>query len=108
MNMDLIGERTVLIDCDVIQADGGTRTLAINGSFVALVDALWNYVDRGLLQSGNLLKDYLAAVSVGVVNGKDLLDLNFEEDSMAQVDMNVVMTGKGQFVEIQGTAEGSL
>ena len=106
MNMDLIGERTVLIDCDVIQADGGTRTLAINGSFIALVDALWNYVDRGLLQSGNLLKDYLAAVSVGVVNGKDLLDLNFEEDSMAQVDMNVVMTGKGQFVEIQGTAEG--
>jgi ribonuclease PH len=106
MNMDALGERTILIDCDVIQADGGTRTLAINGSFIALVDALWSYVDRGLLASGNLLKDYLAAVSVGVVNSHDLLDLNFEEDSSAQVDMNVVMTGKGQFVEIQGTAEG--
>jgi ribonuclease PH len=104
-NLERFGERSILIDCDVIQADGGTRTLAITGSFIALVDALWNCIDRGMLNKGGLIKDYLAAVSVGIVNGQVLLDLNFEEDSNAQVDMNIVMTGSGKIVEIQGTAE---
>ncbi|HSV32468.1 MAG TPA: ribonuclease PH [Atribacteraceae bacterium] len=105
INLDELGERTILIDCDVIQADGGTRTLAISGSFVALIDALWNSLDRGMPARGRLVKDYLAAVSVGVVRGRELLDLSFDEDSIAQVDMNVVASGTGQFVEVQGTAE---
>ena len=102
-----LGERTVWIDCDVIQADGGTRTWSITGAFVALVEALWNCIDRGMLSAGGIVEDYLGAISVGVVGGKELLDLSFEEDSIAQVDMNVVMTGGGKMVEIQGTAEGS-
>ncbi|MEK7702770.1 MAG: ribonuclease PH [Nitrospirota bacterium] len=101
-----LGERTFLIDCDVIQADGGTRTASITGAFVALVDAL-----RFLQKEGKIktmpVRDFLAAVSVGKVNGELLLDLNYPEDSTAEVDMNVVMTGKGQIVEIQGTAEQS-
>jgi ribonuclease PH len=103
--MEKLGERTVWIDCDVIQADGGTRTAAITGAYVALKDAM-----RGLVAQGTLselpLRDSVAAVSVGKVAGELLLDLCFEEDSRAEVDMNVVMTGNGEFIEIQGTAEG--
>jgi len=100
--METLGERTVLIDCDVIQADGGTRTASITGSFVALVDAL-----SGLANLDEIpITEYLAAVSVGKVNDKILLDLAYEEDSKAEVDMNVVMTESGRFVEVQGTAEG--
>ncbi len=104
-NLERLGEKSILIDCDVIQADGGTRTLAITGSFIALVDALWNCIDRGILIRGGLVRDFLGAVSVGVVGEQVFLDLTFEEDSNAQVDMNMVMTGSGKFVEIQGTAE---
>lgn len=99
-----LGERTVWIDCDVIQADGGTRTASITGSFVALALALQKIKKAGLIQAMPLT-DYIAATSVGIVDGSLLLDLNYDEDSIAQVDMNVVMTGKGKFVEVQGTAE---
>lgn len=105
VNLEALGERTVLLDCDVIQADGGTRTHAINGAFIAMCEALWNATSRGAQFRGRLVKDYLAAVSVGVVNGMEIIDLNFGEDSMAQLDLNVVMSGKGKFVELQGTAE---
>ena len=100
-----LGERTVWVDCDVIQADGGTRTASITGAFVALALALQGLVDRGTLPALPI-KDYVAATSVGVVAGTPLLDLNYEEDSRAQVDMNVVQTGTGSLVEVQGTAEG--
>lgn len=100
-----LGERTLWVDCDVIQADGGTRTASITGAFVALALALRRLVDRGTLPALPI-KDYVAATSVGVVDGKSLLDLNYEEDSRAQVDMNVVQTGAGSLVEVQGTAEG--
>ena len=100
-----MGERTVWVDCDVIQADGGTRTASITGAFVALVLALQKLVDRGTMASLPI-KDFVAATSVGVVDGTPLLDLNYEEDSRAQVDMNVVQTGAGLLVEVQGTAEG--
>jgi ribonuclease PH len=103
-NLNGIGERTIWIDCDVIQADGGTRTASITGAYVALVDAFRKMVRNGMIEKVPI-KDSVAAVSVGKVNGKVLLDLNYEEDSRAQVDMNVVMTGSGKFVEIQGTAE---
>lgn len=105
VNVEKLGERTVWIDCDVLQADGGTRTAAITGAYVALMDALRALVVQGAL-SELPLRDYVAAVSVGKVNGELLLDLCFEEDSQAEVDMNVVVTGSGEFVEIQGTAEG--
>jgi ribonuclease PH len=99
-----LGERTVLVDCDVVQADGGTRCAAITGGFVALADAL-----QGLRRKGALaalpLHDLVAAVSVGLVGGRPVLDLNYTQDSTADVDMNVVMTGRGKLVEIQGTAE---
>lgn len=98
------GERTIWIDCDVIQADGGTRTASITGAYVALVDAFQKMVKDGVIERVPI-KDSVAAVSVGKVKGKILLDLNYEEDSKAEVDMNVVMTGSGKFVEIQGTAE---
>jgi ribonuclease PH len=98
------GERTIWIDCDVIQADGGTRTASITGAYVALVDAFQKLVKDGIIERVPI-KDSVAAVSVGKVKGKILLDLNYEEDSKAEVDMNVVMTGSGRFVEIQGTAE---
>ncbi|NWF52310.1 MAG: ribonuclease PH [Nitrospirae bacterium] len=101
-----IGERTIWIDCDVIQADGGTRTAAITGSFISLADALRYALRNGLIEK-TPLKDYLAAISVGIINGEPRLDLCYLEDSIASVDMNVVMTGSGRFVEIQGTAEGS-
>jgi ribonuclease PH len=103
--LEELGERTVWIDCDVIDADGGTRTASITGAFLALGLALQKLVREGILQELPL-KDYIAATSVGVVNNSVLLDLNYEEDSRAQVDMNVVQTGEGLFVEVQGTAEG--
>lgn len=104
IDLTRLGERTVLVDCDVIQADGGTRTTAITGAFVAMADALAWLQENGLLK-GPPLKDFVAAVSVGSVEGRLMLDLNYVEDSMADVDMNVVMTGAGKFVEVQGTAE---
>ncbi len=100
-----LGERTIWIDCDVLQADGGTRTASITGAFICLADALRYAIRNGLIER-TPLKDYLAAISVGVVNGEPMIDLCYHEDSSAEVDMNVVMTGSGQFVEIQGTAEG--
>lgn len=107
VDMEKLGERTVWIDCDVIQADGGTRTASITGSFVALVLALQKYREAGLIEEIPI-KDYVAAVSVGVVQGEKVLDLEYVEDSAADVDMNIVMTGSGEFVEIQGTAEGNV
>jgi ribonuclease PH len=105
VDMEKLGERTVWIDCDVIQADGGTRTAAITGAYVAMADAMHGLLEQGVI--GALpLRDFVAAVSVGKVGVELLLDLCFEEDSRAEVDMNVVMTGSGDFVEIQGTAEG--
>lgn len=103
-DMKLLGERTIWIDCDVIQADGGTRTGSITGSFIALADALYKLKKDGLIDRVPL-KDYVAATSVGVVEGNPLLDLCYEEDSRAEVDMNVIMTSGGNFIEIQGTAE---
>jgi ribonuclease PH len=103
-DMDEIGERTFWIDCDVIQADGGTRTASVTGAFVALADAIAVVREKGLIKK-NPLKDYLAAVSVGKVGGEYLTDLCYAEDSLADVDLNLVMTGKGEFVEVQGTAE---
>jgi ribonuclease PH len=97
-----MGERSIWVDCDVIQADGGTRTAAITGSFVALADALGRIPG---VDPGSALRDCVAAVSVGVVDGQPVLDLNYAEDSTADVDMNIVMTGAGEFVEVQGTAE---
>ena len=103
--MDKLGERTVWVDCDVIQADGGTRTASITGGFVALVLALEKLREQGILARVPVT-DYVAATSVGVVEGTPLLDLAYHEDSKAEVDMNVVMTGGGKFIEAQGTAEG--
>jgi ribonuclease PH len=100
-----LGERTIWIDCDVLQADGGTRTASITGAFICLSDALKYALRNGLIER-TPLKDYLAAISVGVVRGEPVIDLCYSEDSTAEVDMNVVMTGSGKFVEIQGTAEG--
>ena len=100
-----LGERTVWLDCDVIQADGGTRTASITGAYVALVLAMERLVAGGILKHLPLL-DSVAATSVGVIDGVAMLDLAYEEDSRAQVDMNVVMTGSGKFVEVQATAEG--
>ena len=100
-----LGEVQVTVDCDVLQADGGTRTASICGAYVALHDAFTRMQQGGLL-SGHPLTDAVAAVSVGIVDGVPMLDLPYEEDSRAEVDMNVVMTGSGRFVEVQGTAEG--
>ena len=104
--MDLLGERTVWIDCDVIQADGGTRTASISGAYVALVQAVSLWLRKGMVAESPV-KDAVAAISVGVVGGNVLLDLNAAEDSSADVDMNFVMTGSGKFVEVQGTAEAT-
>ncbi len=104
--LDGLGERTIWIDCDVIQADGGTRTASISGAFVALVFALQHLKERGVLQRIPIT-DHVAATSVGIVDGIPLLDLAYDEDSKAEVDMNVVMTGDGRFIEVQGTAEGA-
>jgi len=106
-DLSAFGERTIWIDCDVIQADGGTRTASITGAYVALVDAFRKMVKNDLIEKVPV-KDSVAAISVGKVEGEVLLDLNYEEDSKAEVDMNVVMTGAGKFVEIQGTAEGGV
>ncbi|WP_447973128.1 ribonuclease PH [Nitrospira sp. Kam-Ns4a] len=103
-DMSEMGERTIWIDCDVIQADGGTRTASITGSFIALADAFAALKKKDLIKR-RPLTDYLAAVSVGKVGGEVLVDLAYEEDSMAEVDMNLVMTGGGRYVEVQGTAE---
>ncbi|MEE9487136.1 MAG: ribonuclease PH [Candidatus Brocadiales bacterium] len=105
VDMTKLGDRTIWVDCDVIQADGGTRTAAITGAFVALVDALNKIKEKEKL-AAIPLKETIAAVSVGIVKDETLLDLNYVEDAGAQVDMNVVMTGSGRFIEIQGTGEG--
>lgn len=103
-DLSLLGERTIYLDCDVIQADGGTRTAAITGAYVALADAVALLQQRSLL-AANPLKEAVAAISVGIVSGQPLLDLDYQEDSGAEVDMNFVMTSSGRFVEVQGTAE---
>lgn len=104
IDMALLGERTVILDCDVIQADGGTRTAAITGAYVAMVSALRAYQNSGAFRQWPV-RDSVAATSVGVVGGRMLLDLCYEEDSSADVDLNLVMTGAGRFVELQATAE---
>ncbi|MBB5191816.1 ribonuclease PH [Silvimonas terrae] len=105
VDLEKLGERQILVDCDVIQADGGTRTASITGAFVAISDAI-----NGLIAAGKLtespLKDHVAAISVGIFENSPVLDLDYPEDSACETDMNVVMTGSGDFVEIQGTAEG--
>lgn len=106
MDMTVLGERTIQIDCDVIQADGGTRTASITGAYVALADALKLLMGRKTI-SGYPLREAVAAVSVGIVEGVPLLDLNYHEDSSAEVDMNFVMTSSNRFVEVQGTAESN-
>jgi ribonuclease PH len=105
VDLSALGQRTVHLDCDVLQADGGTRTAAITGSFVALHDAFSWLQKKGLL-SRNPVRDHVAAISVGMFNGAPVLDLDYAEDSKCGCDMNVVMTGAGNFVEVQGTAEG--
>ena len=105
-HLPALGERTVWVDCDVIQADGGTRTASITGAFVALALALEKLRDRGAIGTIPVI-DYVAATSVGIVDGMALLDLAYDDDSRAEVDMNVVKTGDGRFIEVQGTAEGS-
>jgi ribonuclease PH len=104
VNLSLLGTHTFLIDCDVIQADGGTRTASITGGFLALATAVIKLMDRKLLPFSPL-QDYVAAISVGIVDGTACLDLDYKEDSNAEVDMNLVMTGQGRYVEVQGTAE---
>ncbi|MFC1929416.1 ribonuclease PH [Chloroflexota bacterium] len=104
-DLDALGERTIVLDCDVLQADGGTRTAAVTGAYVALHQALENLANMGVISSIPL-KSGVAAISVGIVHGYMLLDLCYDEDFNAAVDFNVVMTGKGEFVEVQGTAEG--
>lgn len=106
MDLRALGERQIILDCDVIQADGGTRTASITGAWVALADSVRWMHGKGLVKKDPLL-DQLAAISVGIVDGKPLLDLCYEEDSRADVDMNVVMTKTGRFIELQGTAETS-
>jgi ribonuclease PH len=104
-NLEALKETTIWIDCDVLQADGGTRTAAITGGYIALSLALRNLKEKGTLVA-EALKDSVAAVSAGIVDGQPMLDLDYEEDSRAEVDFNVVMTGSGSLVEVQGTAEG--
>jgi ribonuclease PH len=104
VDLGALGERTVWIDCDVIQADGGTRTAAITGGYLCLLDALKHAESLGMVKKPTF-KDYIAAVSVGIVDGEPMLDLSYEEDYRADVDMNVVMNSKGEFIEVQGTAE---
>jgi ribonuclease PH len=106
IDLKKLGERTIQIDCDVIQADGGTRTAAITGAFIALHDAVTLLMQRGLI-TGTPVRDFVAAVSVGIYEDTPVLDLDYAEDSTCDTDMNVVMTGSGGFVEVQGTAEGA-
>jgi len=103
-DLDRLGERTIMIDCDVLEADGGTRTAAITGSCIALYDAVRWLQERNMIEA-TLIKDFVAAISVGIIKGVPMLDLCYAEDSNADVDMNIVMTGSGAMVEIQGTAE---
>jgi ribonuclease PH len=105
-NLSALGERTLIVDCDVIQADGGTRTAAITGAYVALYQAMQKLADMGILSSIMPLKSAVAATSVGIVHSYKMLDLCYDEDFGAEVDFNVVMTSRGEFVEVQGTAEG--
>ena len=105
MDLTLLGERSILIDCDVLQADGGTRTASITGAYVALVDAV-RWLEARKMITAYPIREAVAAVSVGMVDGVPVLDLNYEEDSSAEVDMNFVMTSSNRFVEVQGTAEG--
>jgi ribonuclease PH len=104
-DMESMGERCLWVDCDVLQADGGTRTAAITGGYVALAVACRRLIDRGMLRASPL-RDSIAAVSVGIVDGEALLDLGYDEDARAEVDLNVVATGRGRLVEVQGTGEG--
>ncbi|MHB1332607.1 MAG: ribonuclease PH [Sulfuriferula sp.] len=106
VDLDKLGERTLHIDCDVIQADGGTRTASITGAFVAVHDAIGTLLEQGLLTESPI-RDFIAAISVGIYQGVPVLDLDYLEDSDCDTDMNVVMTGGGSFVEVQGTAEGA-
>jgi ribonuclease PH len=107
VDMKALGENTIVIDCDVLQADGGTRTAAITGAYVALIDAItWAKSKGHVAQSANPITQSVAAVSVGIVNGQPMLDLCYEEDVTAETDMNIVCTGDGNFIEVQGTAEG--
>ena len=105
-DLGTLGERTVKLDCDVIQADGGTRTASVTGAFVALHDAVATLLERGVL-AASPIRDFVAAASVGLFEGVPVLDLDYAEDSGCETDMNVVMTGSGGFVEVQGTAEGA-
>lgn len=104
VDLGALGERTIWLDCDVIQADGGTRTASITGAYIALRDAIAFALENRLIET-QPVKDYVAAVSAGIVDGESRLDLSYAEDSSAEVDMNIVMTGSGKFVEVQGTAE---
>ncbi len=104
VDMEALGERTITLDCDAIQADGGTRCAAITAAYVALVDAVDWMIDRRMLKKSPII-DSIAAISVGIYRGAEVLDLNYDEDSTAATDMNLVMTGAGKFVEVQGTAE---
>ena len=102
-----LGENTIVLDCDVLQADGGTRTAAITGAYVALVDAIeWAKKNGHVKQDAKVLSDSVSAVSVGIIDGAPILDLCYEEDVRAETDMNVVISGSGKFIEVQGTAEG--
>src|SRR5436190_16032357 len=105
VDLDKLGERTLWLDCDVLQADGGTRTASINGAFIALIDALHSIADLLPVPIGNIVKGSVAAVSVGLLEGIELLDLEYVEDKDAEVDFNIVMTGAGEFIEVQGTGE---
>jgi ribonuclease PH len=105
VDMQALGENTITLDCDVIQADGGTRTASITGAYVALVDAVKHLLDKGSIKK-NPIHGHVASVSVGIYNGTPVLDLDYDEDSSAETDMNVVMNDAGAFIEVQGTAEG--
>ena len=108
IDMKALGENTLVLDCDVLQADGGTRTAAITGAYVAMVDAIeWAREKKFIGQNSKPILDSVAAVSVGIIDGEPMLDLMYTEDSRAETDMNVVVTGRGLFVEVQGTAEGA-
>lgn len=104
VDLEALGERTIWLDCDVIQADGGTRTASITGAYIALREAIQFALENKLMES-QPVKDYVAAVSVGIVDGDSRLDLSYAEDASAEVDMNIVMTGMGKYIEVQGTAE---
>src|SRR5699024_6576799 len=108
IDVSALGENTIVLDCDVLQADGGTRTAAITGAYVALADAIeWGRANGAVAKNTQVLSDSIAAISVGIIDGRPVLDLPYEEDVRAETDMNVVVTGSGEFVEVQGTAEGA-